>query len=441
MEFLKAVRAADGPVRNRPRLSAAATVLILGLALAGCGSDEAAPHEPELVRVGVGDVDEALSEAGPGDVILLEAGVYEQTIQVDTPGITLRGEDRDAVVVDGKGERGDGIVVTADDVAVENLTVRGHLLNGVLVTGMTGEDGTGLGRGSTGYTTLDPETTPPVENFRVRHVTAVRNGLYGIYAFHATTGLIEDNYASGGADSGIYVGQCNPCRTLVRGNKAEHNAVGFENANASGEMYVVGNDFSGNRVGMTITSDYKEALVPQSDSVVIGNRISDNNDEESPVHAEGAFGIGIGLAGATNNRIERNLVSGNETAGLLLAESEDLPAEGNGVRGNEFAGNGVDLANVSSKRAPAKGNCLEGNLFTSIAPESLAEADGCGGAVQPSTELDRDEAPPGLPFFESPLPGPKDGMEDVETLDRGPAVEMPGRDVIDSIALPTGRER
>lgn len=67
----------------------------------------------------------------------------------------------------------------------------------------------------------------------MQKVTAQNNGLYGIYAFNRTGGVIRDNLASGGSDAGVYVGQCADCGAVVSGNVVESNAVGIELANAS----------------------------------------------------------------------------------------------------------------------------------------------------------------------------------------------------------------
>ena len=115
---------------------------------------------------------------------------------------------------------------------MENLTVAGATFYGVLFTGLHDANGPSAPTAD-GYQTWDPEQFPPLQRFRVDHVTAHNNGLYGIYAFNAQHGVITDSYASGSADSGIYVGQCRACDILVSGNVAERNAVGFENANAS----------------------------------------------------------------------------------------------------------------------------------------------------------------------------------------------------------------
>ena len=86
----------------------------------------------------------------------------------------------------------------------------------------------------------------------------------------------------GSADSGFYVGQCRDCDILVTDNVAERNAVGFENANASDSLVIVGNRFAGNRVGLTLLSSYQEAFLPQQVNQVVGNLISDNDAGRLP---------------------------------------------------------------------------------------------------------------------------------------------------------------
>lgn len=117
-------------------------------------------------------------------LVLVSPGVYRETVRLRTPGVVLRGTDRNGVIIDGEVRRANGIVVTAPRVAVENLTVRDHTLNGVLVTGVSDDSG-GLARGSSGYTRLDPAKFPPLQGFRVSYVTASNNALYGIYAFNS----------------------------------------------------------------------------------------------------------------------------------------------------------------------------------------------------------------------------------------------------------------
>src|SRR5699024_5737181 len=137
--------------------------------------------------------------------VLVSPGTYDESVTVTKPGITIRGTNRNTVVIDGQDKRPVGISVSANGVTIENLTVANATFYGVLVTG---EPNGGTGRGSTYGGKLDPSKNPPVQRFLVDHVTAVNNGLYGIYAFDSQHGVIRSSYASGSPDSGIYVGQC-----------------------------------------------------------------------------------------------------------------------------------------------------------------------------------------------------------------------------------------
>ncbi|MFE7602379.1 nitrous oxide reductase family maturation protein NosD [Streptomyces sp. NPDC057494] len=404
---------------------AAATACTAGSA----GPADDAPRGPVTIRVPAEapTITAALERARPHDLVLISPGRYRETVRVRTGQVTLRGTDRNRVVIDGEGRRGNGIVVTAAGVSVENLTVRSHLQNGVLVTGMK-SGGEGVGRGSDGYHRLDPAADPPLDGFRVRYVTAANNGLYGIYAFNARRGTIEHNYASGSADSGIYVGQCKPCEILVRDNLAERNAVGYENTNASGPLWIVANRFTGNRVGMTVGSDYLEALTPQSGATIAGNLVADNTARDTPEQADGGFGIGIGIAGGRNDTVLRNRVTGHPRAALILSSSEDMPPVGNRVSGNLFAGNALDAAYLASPHAPGSGNCFDGPLARTL-PADLADTMACPGdstpTAGPRTVLDTPTAPLGLPFLDVPLPPDQPQLPQAATAGATPATAGP----------------
>jgi hypothetical protein len=379
--------------------------LILLVVATGCGQPD---DRPAVVRVpaDVATIQEAVSQARPGGLVLVAPGTYRESVSITTPEVVLRGTDRDKVIIDGEVRRANGVVVTAPGVAVENLTVRNHILNGVLVTGMSDEAG-GLARGSNSYTRLDPAKFPPLRGFRVSYVTASNNALYGIYAFNSRHGVIEHSYASGSADSGIYVGQCKPCDIVVRDNVAERNAVGYEGANASGRMFVLRNRLAGNRIGLTTNSEYQEAFIPQEDATIIGNLIAHNAEPTSPAQADGGFGIGVGIAGGTRNLVFRNLIVGNPSTGIALASTEDLPPTGNQLVENVLQDNGIDVVDASTPRAPGTGNCLSGNELTTTLPPNLPTTMPCptGAAAAPGAALPRLAAPRGVPFREVP-PGP-----------------------------------
>lgn len=394
--------------------SVIAVVLIAIVSLAACsepGSDvrpDADGAATITVPGNASTIQEAVDAAKPGDTIEVSPGTYEESVAIKTENITLRGTDRNAVILDGGGLKSNGVVVTAGKVTVENLTVRNYNLNGVLVTGFSDEGG-GLARGSDGYRRLDPEKFPPLDGFAVRYVTASNNGLYGIYAFDSHNGVIENSYASGHADSGYYVGQCEGCNIVVRDNVAELNAVGYEQANASTTVSVVRNRFSSNRIGLTLLSDYQEAFVPQRGGVVAGNLIADNAADKTPAQADGGFGVGIGVSGGQDNKINNNLVTGHPSAGFVITSSEDIAPVGNQLTDNTTTGNAVDIAYTATDRAPGDGNCLQGNKTTSTLPANLGKQWACpdGGSKAVGTELPTIKVPDGISFRQVLAPPPQ----------------------------------
>ncbi len=395
------------------------TLALATLLLAGCSSPAEPPvaDAPSVVQVPADapTISEAVDLVAEGGMVLVSPGTYEEEVTIDKAGVTLRGLDRNETVIDGGGTRAFGVFASADGVRIENLTVHSTLFYGVLVTGMHDENGP-LAHGGPGYTELDPSEFPPVERFSIDHVTAYNNGLYGIYAFNARHGQIVDSYASGSADSGFYVGQCEECDILVARNVAERNAIGFENANASDSVTIAGNRFAGNRVGMTLVSNYQEAFTPQRENLVVGNLIAGNENGESPAHALGAFGIGLALNGGQRNTVLSNRIEGNPTAGVLLSNAEDIPSLANEFRLNQLSANGLDAADISASRAPSEGNCFADNTASTSSPAELvsttcpAEGATSGGGTLPELTVPR-----GLSFLDIPPPPAQPQLADLES--------------------------
>lgn len=433
------------PVRARfaPR-RLAALLAVAALALSGCSSggskssDAGAEHpEGTVVRVpqNFPTIQQAVDVAREGDTVLVGPGVYREAVRVTKPRLVLRGTDRNTVILDGGLRLVNGVTVTGPGSVVENLTVHNYLANGVLFTGVTDERLQQHGAGGSAYDPLDTARFPVVQGFRATRVTAYDNGLYGIYAFDARGGVIEDSYASGQADSGIYVGQCKPCDTLVRGNTVEHNAVGIEITNASDGLAFLGNRVVANRVGITVNSNDLEALAPQHGAVVAGNVVADNNAVETPQQADGGFGIGIGIGGGTANVVRRNLVQGNRAAGVIVTDPPGHPASGNRVEGNRATGNGTDLVLVSAD----PGNCFTGNQPAVQSPdglEGLADCAAQGRGPVPAGRATAVQAPPGIPFSQVPAPPAQPSLPDPNAPAR-PAVDLPGTVDPDAYPLPT----
>ncbi|WP_262701927.1 MULTISPECIES: right-handed parallel beta-helix repeat-containing protein [Streptomyces] len=400
-----------------PRLRLRLMAAVLGTlvpVLAGCGGGDdgadqgrrpSGAHVTINVPADAPTISAAVSLARPGDLVLVAPGTYHESVKISKARITLRGASRDKVVIDGRLRQPNGIVVAAPGVAVENLTVENNTQNGVLVTG-SAKAAAGAPGQSGGYDTGDEPVTL-LKSFLVSHVTATRNGLYGIYAFSAQNGVIEHSYTSGSADSGIYVGQCKPCRIVVRDNIAELNAVGYEGTNASGDMYVVGNRLVGNRVGLTTNSDHQEKLLPQKDAVVAGNLIAANQQAATPEQADGGWGIGIGVDGGTDNQFVRNRIAGNSNAGVVITATADISPNGNQILDNTFAANGVDVGWTFPTATKGRGNCLRGNELRKTVPARLATTASCprpARSPSPSGTWAKPTAPGGIPFTDVAAP-------------------------------------
>ena len=77
-------------------------------------------------------IQDAVDSANTGDLVLISPGVYNESVTVTTSFITLRGTDRNNVIIDGEFMSENGIqIYETDGVTVENLSVRNFTLNGV----------------------------------------------------------------------------------------------------------------------------------------------------------------------------------------------------------------------------------------------------------------------------------------------------------------------
>lgn len=406
-----------------------ALAAVCAIGAAGCGDDSGG----EIRRV-PGDhptIQEAVDAARSGDLVLIDAGTYHEAVSVATPGVTIRGVDRNEVVLDGEHELINGVAVTADGVAIENLTVHSYRQNGVLLNGATGGDSPDGGAYGAGDDAL--------VGYRVAYVTAANNGLYGIYAFAARGGLIERSLASGNPDSGIYVGQCKPCDVVIRDTIAEHNAIGYYGTNASGDVYVVDSIFRHNRLGMAPNSQDMELLAPQVETVLAGNLVHDNDEPTAPAITSGFSGGGIAVGGGTQNHVLRNRVEGHDVYGIGLVRLNDFDPIDNRVEGNVLSGNGVDLyAELRPGEVATYGNCFTGNTFETSLPPSIEQVLPCDADAQPfgPSVISVPDAAPDVDHRTIPLPDPQPSMPgDVETVPDVPAVR-PAFPDLDTITVP-----
>jgi parallel beta-helix repeat protein len=298
------------------------------------------------------DLQAAIEAARPGDVILLDRGTYPGDVVVpeEVHDITIRGVDRNAVVFDGGDVRENAIHIEGDGVTLENMTAHNFQGNGFFWEG--------------------------VERFIGRYLTVYNVGIYGIYAIESHGGLFEHSLVSGAADAAFYVGECSPCDTMLTDLTARLSAVGYSGTNTNGHVIVQNSRWELNGVGILPNSyDVGIAPPPQRGSAFIGNVVLGSGTVDVPLNTplRGFRGIGIGIAGGSDNVVENNTVENSARYGIAVfstvdAENTWMP-EGNRVTSNRVRGSGTaDLAFAAGSGAS---NCFEKNRHETTVPTDL----------------------------------------------------------------------
>jgi hypothetical protein len=407
---------------RRSRWAALALVLVLG----ACGADEPLASEGDGIDAADDDVlavpgeyetiQAAVDDAEEGDLVLVSPGVYREAVTVTTPGIVIRGLDRNEVILDGGFELDNGIrVLETDGVAVENMTARNYTTNGFFWTG--------------------------VDRYRGSYLTAHNNGDYGVYAFDSTTGLLEHSYGSGSPDAGFYIGQCFPCDAVIRDVVSENNGLGYSGTNAGGNLLIVDSIFRDNRAGIVPNSGDYELLPPERETTVVGNLVQSNSNGSTAAidSARLATGNGILVYGGIRNVVERNRVVDHDLTGIALVpavDSQTWPVEDNVVRDNVVSGSGMaDLAAFDEEGA---GNCFEGNTYDRSAPVRLerllpCSGEGTGSRTEGALDLaalaDIEDKPPSADYRDQPAPPAQDDMPDASSAPWEPAGAPPEIDL------------
>ena len=300
-------------------------------------------------------IQSAVDAAKAGDLILINSGVYNESVTITTPYLTIRGKDRNGVIKDGEFMRENGIqIYETDGVSVENLSVRNFSLNAVYWNGSKG--------------------------YKASHLTVYNNGDYGVYAFDSTDGVFEKIYASGHPDSGIYIGQCYPCNALIYDSVVEGNALGYSGTNAGGHLYIYNNIWRDNMSGIIPNTLDSELNPPGRETTIVGNLVVDNNNYEAPANRFGlvAQGMGIVMPGRVGDIVEKNIVINHDKYGLVASPMLDVNlyfSQHVKVRDNVIMDSGyTDLA-LAGPWGP--GNCYEGNIYQTSTPPLLEQLHDC----------------------------------------------------------------
>ncbi|MBJ7607998.1 MAG: right-handed parallel beta-helix repeat-containing protein [Candidatus Dormibacteraeota bacterium] len=372
----------------------------------------------------------AVDAAGPGDWVLVAPGVYHEKgggtgvgVSITTPGLHLRGMDRNGVVIDGTNANANGpcsdkpgdqdtggrngiVVKKVDGTSIENLTacnfLNGHDAQGNQIwwNGGDGSGKVGLGKYNGSYITGTST-----------YYNADHMGMYGIFVSNSSgPGTISYAYASNMGDSAFYVGACPDCHATLDHVHAQNSALGYSGTNAGGHLIIENSEWDHNKAGIVPNSLNNDDAPPPQNGLcpgsttasctrITGNQVHDNNNPNVPgsgIAGAAPIGSGIELAGASFDTVDGNTVYNQGSWGIVVHDFPDtetppasglsncqggtgsgsgstyvclFPAQGNVITNNTLSNNGYfknptngDLALVSVKDIPK--DCFAGNTDT-----------------------------------------------------------------------------
>ncbi|MEI5527049.1 right-handed parallel beta-helix repeat-containing protein [Streptomyces brasiliscabiei] len=320
-------------------------------------------------------IQQAVDAAAPGSTVLVASGTYRESVKVSTPGITLRGMGPRTVVEpaavdpaapkpaapDACGDAGNGICVIGtkdqkvEDVTVANLTVTGFAASGVYA--------------------LD------TDRLTVRHVTAVKNGVWGIAQERSVRGVFRKNTARDNGDAGLFLantikaeqGATDTGGAVVAHNRLEGNRIGLT-VRRLRNLTVADNHLTGNCAGIFVVGDEN---MPRAGALTVRDNLIDRNNKSCPKTArlDALQGTGIVLTGAedtlvTRNRIMENAGTSPLSGGIVVWKSfVGTTSERNRITDNTLENNApADLINTDTV---GKGNTFAGNTCRASRPAGL----------------------------------------------------------------------
>ncbi|WP_010587927.1 parallel beta-helix domain-containing protein [Schlesneria paludicola] len=250
------------------------------------------------------ELQSALINSVPGDVIELAAGTYEfdTELNVVCDNFTIRGAGQDQTILSFKNQNSGsgGLTATGNAFVIEDLAVQDTVGNGIKV----------LGARDVTFRRVRVEWTAGPKP---------TNGAYGIYPVECRNVLIENSVSIGASDAGIYCGQCRD--VVVKGCTARTNVTGIEIENTV-NADVFDNLATDNTGGVLIFDLPGLNLVNGGGVRVFHNQIVDNNHENfaplGTMVADVPAGTGVMLMATDQVEIFDNDIKGNQTSNVMI---------------------------------------------------------------------------------------------------------------------------
>lgn len=250
-----------------------------GVVVVGAGSPPpppmSEPHHRTVPSPEFPTINAALKGVERNTIIDILPGTYRYEVTVLAPDVTIRGmgSTPEDVVIDGAGLRATGIDVRADDVRIENLSVRGHGIAGIALSRARG--------------------------FAVEHVSVSAHGAHGVIARASTNGIVREVSVGDAGRTGIEIQDCTACDVVIQRVSVVDSRTGVSIHNA-GSVVLMDSSFVRTDLGVALVSEPTREPRAQRGAHVIGNTI------------RGAGGAaGVWIDGGSHDVVERNLLSGH----------------------------------------------------------------------------------------------------------------------------------
>ena len=282
------------------------------------------------------EIQEALIDLEPGDVLTLEPGEYffEDGISLDVNDVIFEGSGIDDTILNfGNQISGaQGLLVTSDNVTLRDFAVLDAKGDAIQVIGV---DGINMIRLRTEWTG-GPKAT---------------NGAYGFYPVESKDVLIDGCVAIGASDAGIYVGQSQ--NIIVKNSVAQYNVAGIEIENS---YYAdVFDNLASHNTGGILVFDLPDLPQQGGHHVRVFRNKAINNDTdnfapEGNIVGEVPRGTGIIIQANSDVEVFDNDIYGNGTVNLSIVtygyDTEDKNYNPHPksiqIHGNRFGDGGFD---------------------------------------------------------------------------------------------------
>ena len=282
------------------------------------------------------EIQEALIDIEPGDVLTLEPGEYffEDGLSLDVDNVIIEGSGINETILNFESQLtgAQGLLVTSNGVILRDFSLIDAKGDAIKVIGADGIDMIRLRTEWTGG---------PKES----------NGAYGFYPIESNDVLIDGCVAIGASDAGIYVGQSK--NIIVKNNIAQYNVAGIEIEN-SYYADVFDNTASHNTGGILVF-DLPDLPQQGGHHVRIFRNKAINNDTdnfapEGNIVGEVPRGTGIIIQANSDVEVFDNDIYGNGTVNLSIVtygyETEDENYNPHPksiqIHGNRFGYGGFD---------------------------------------------------------------------------------------------------